>query len=164
MRRTARIRHAVVLLVLLVSLACSLVAFGAGYAVAVARLRASRPPTSDSIVALRVEPTRIPFTRLAAEGTPEWRVAMEELGSRMRRAGTRLVLFVHGSFVGDDPLALARALEATGPVFPHLARALRGFTRGQVSRLLGDLSNFPPDYVEALAAATGIEAAARAST
>jgi hypothetical protein len=146
----------VAILFLLVCVVCSLVAFGAGYAVA--RLRASRRPTSESIVVSRVEPTRIVFTVLAAEGTAEWRVAMEELGSRMRSAGTRLILFVHGSFVGDDPLALARTLEGAVPVFPHLARGLRGFTRAQVSRFLGDLSNFPSDYVDALATATGIEA------
>jgi hypothetical protein len=148
----------VVILILLLCVVCSLVAFGAGYALAVARLRASRPPTSESIVASRLEPTRIAFTRLAAEGTPEWRVDMEELGARMRSAGTRLIFFVHGSFVGDDPLALARTLEGAVPVLPDLARALRGFTRAQVSRFLGDLSNFPSDYVDALAAATGIEA------
>jgi len=144
--------------ILLACVLCSLVAFGAGYAFAVARLRASRPPASGSIVVSRREPTRIAFTRLAAEGTQEWRVAMEELGARMRSAGTRLVLFVHGSFVGDDPLALARTLEGAAPALPDLARALRGFTRAQVSRVLGDLSNFPADYVDALAAATGIEA------
>lgn len=149
-----------VFLVLFVCVVCCLVAFGAGYALAVARLRASQPgpPTSKSIVTSRLEPTRIAFTRLAAEGTEQWRVAMEEVGARMRSAGTRLVFFVHGSFVGDDPLALARTLEGAVPVFPDLARALRGFTRAQVSRFLGDLSNFPPDYVNALAAATGIEA------
>jgi hypothetical protein len=144
-------------LVLLLCVACSLVAFGAGYALAIARLRSSQPRTPESIVATRLEPLRIAFTPSAAEGTPEWRVAMEELGSRMRSAGTRLILFVHGSFVGDDPLALARTLEGAVPVFPHLARALRGFTRAQVSRFLGDLSNFPQDYIDALAAATGIE-------
>jgi hypothetical protein len=150
----------VVFLVLFVCVVCCLVAFGAGYALAVARLRASQPGprTSKSIVTSRLEPTRIAFTRLAAEGTEQWRVAMEEVGARMRSAGTRLVFFVHGSFVGDDPLALARTLEGAVPVFPDLARALRGFTRAQMSRFLGDLSNFPPDYVKALAAATGIEA------
>ncbi len=147
-----------VILILLACVVCSLVAFGAGYALAVARLRPSRSePTSGALVASRLEPTRIAFTPLPAEGTTEWRVAMEELGSRMRGAGTRLVLFVHGSFVGDDPLALARTLEGAVPVFPDLARALRGFTRAQVSRFLGDLSNFPPDYIDALASATGVE-------
>lgn len=147
------------ILALLACVVCSFVAFGAGYALAVMRLRARpRPTTSESILASPLAPTRTVFTDLAAEGSPEWRVAMEELGARMRGAGTRLVLFVHGSFVGDDPLALARTLEGAVPVLPDLARALRGFTRSHVSRFLGDLSNFPADYVDALAAATGIEA------
>jgi hypothetical protein len=153
----------VVFLVVLFCIVCSLVAFGAGYLLAVARLRRSQPsspaPTaSDAIVASDLAPTRIAFTRLAAEGTPEWRTAMQEVGTRMRGAGTRLVVFVHGSFVGDDPLALARTLEGAVPGLSGLARALRGLTRTQVSRFLGDLSNFPQDYVDALAAATGVEA------
>ena len=87
-----------------------------------------------------------------------WSKAEVARSSRMRSAGTRLAVFVHGSFVGDDPLALARTLEGAVPVLPDLARALRGFTRAQVSRFLGDLSNFPRDYVDTLATATGIEA------
>lgn len=116
------------------------------------------PPASESIITTPLEPTRVAFARLAVEGTPEWRTAMEGLGERMRSAGTRLVVFAHGSFVGNDPLALARTLEGAVRVFPNLAQRLRWFTRAQVSRLLGDLSNFPRDYVDTLAAATGLEA------
>jgi hypothetical protein len=83
---------------------------------------------------------------------------MRDLGARMRGSGTRLVVFVHGSFVGDDPLALARMLEGATPYLSRLASALRGLTRAQVSRVLGDLSNFPREYVDALATATGMEA------
>jgi hypothetical protein len=149
----------VLFLVLLACLVGCLAAFGAGYAVAVARLR---PPNEDApplgaIVTSRLAPTRVAFRRLAAEGTPEWHAAMKALGARMRGAGTRLVVFAHGSFVGDDPFALARTLERAVPVLRDLPRALRGFTRAQVSRLLGDLSNFPRDYLDALAGATGLE-------
>jgi hypothetical protein len=131
-----------------------------GYALALARRHPPTvgPPASESIVTTRLEPTRVAFTRLAVEGTPEWRAAMLGLGERMRSAGTRLVVFAHGSFVGNDPLALARTLEGAVRVFPNLAQRLRWFTRAQVSRLLGDLSNFPRDYVDTLAAATGLEA------
>jgi hypothetical protein len=157
---------AALLALVAVGLLCVAAAFGAGYALALRRTRsapalAPTPETdgaNEGIVAARVEPTRVVFARLSAEGTPEWRAAMADLGARMRAAGTRLVVFVHGSFVGDDPLALARTLEGVMPVLPDLARVLRGFTRAQVSRLLGDLSNFPRDYVAALGDATGIEA------
>lgn len=138
----------------------SLVGFVAGYAVAVARLRPPRPPASGSevVVAPQLAPARVPFTPVAVEGTPEWTACMQGLGARLRGAGTHLVVFVHGSFVGNDPLALARAIEGAVPRLSRLASALRGLTRAQVSRFLGDLSNFPPEYVSRLASATGVPA------
>lgn len=147
-----------VFLVLLLCVLSGLVAFGAGYALAIARMLSARPASEGIVVAPHFGPTHVPFTRLAAEGTPEWSAAMQDLGARIRGAGTRLVVFVHGSFVGSDPLALARTLEGATPRLSVLARALRGSTRAQVSRVLGDLSNFPRDYVDALAAATGVDA------
>jgi hypothetical protein len=104
------------------------------------------------------EPARIAFTPHASEGTAEWSRAMADLGARMRDAGVRLVVFSHGSFVGDDPLALARLAEETVPVLPEVARKLRELTRGHVSRLLGDLSNYTAEYVAAFARATGVDA------
>jgi hypothetical protein len=114
------------------------------------------PP--DTPTPAEPQPEKIAFARLAAEGTPEWRLAMFELGERMRAAGVRFVVFAHGSFVGDDPLAIARSVENAVPFLPDIARALRGFTRDQVSRVLGDLSNFSSSYVETFAGATGIDA------
>jgi hypothetical protein len=144
----------------LLCLLCSLVAFLAGYAVAFARLRPLQPPTAQSevIITPHPGPTRVTFTPVATEGTPEWSAAMRGLGARMLGAGTRLVVFVHGSFVGDDPLALARMIEGATPRLSRIAGALRGLTRAQVTRVLGDLSNFAPEYVESLVSATGIEA------
>jgi hypothetical protein len=169
---------ATLIALVVLGLLCLAAAFGAGYAFALIRSAqlAERAPVGspeeagegppDSIVATRLEPSRVAFARLPAEGSDAWRASMAELGSRMRTAGTRLVVFAHGSFVGNDPLALARTLEGAAAIVPgrprfapHLARGLRGFTRAQASRILGDLSNFPPDYVAALAAAIGIEAA-----
>jgi hypothetical protein len=141
----------------------ALAAFAAGYAMAIARLRvpprasASAPPV-DVLAVSVPEPARAAYTPLAAEGTPEWRTAMADVGDRMRSAGVRLVVFAHGSFVGDDPLAVARSIEDAIPGLPDVARALRGFTRAQVSRFLGDLSNFPGEYVATFADATGIDA------
>jgi hypothetical protein len=142
----------------------TLCAFAGGYAVATIRQRRAMPAPSlpietvDDEAAPTAEPVRVAFTPLASEGMEEWAVAMKAVGERMRHAGVRLVVFVHGSFVGDDPLAVARVVEEAAPAFPDIARALRGFTRTQVSRLLGDLSNFSTDYIETFAAATGIDA------
>jgi hypothetical protein len=147
-----------------VVLVLTLCAFAAGYALATIRKRPAMPAPSlpietvDGEASPKAEPARVTFTPLASEGMEEWGLAMKAVGERMRHAGVRLVVFVHGSFVGDDPLAVARVVEEAAPAFPDIARALRGFTRTQVSRLLGDLSNFSPDYIQTFAAATGIDA------
>jgi hypothetical protein len=151
-----------VLLVLLL-LFCASAAFAVGYRVGFARRRALPPPTEPAPpvelhAAPETEPTRVAFVPHAAEGTPEWRRAMADLGERMRGAGVRLVVFAHGSFVGDDPLAIARLVEDAVPALPDVARRLRELTRAQVSRLLGDLSNFTADYVATFARATGLDA------
>jgi hypothetical protein len=169
------------LLIIVIIAVASAVSFAAGYALATARARARRalstspsasqsassppalpapetaPPIDVSAVPEQ-EPARVVFSPLAAEGTAEWRLAMADLGDRMRSAGVRLVAFAHGSFVGDDPLAIARAVESAVPVLPDVARALRSFTRANVSRVLGDLSNFSGAYVRAFAEATGVDA------
>ena len=138
------------------------VAFAAGYVVAVRRVRAlvqaavaeiAPPLREESPV---TEPSRVRFAQDPAEGTTEWQRSMQEIGERMRGAGVRLAFFVHGSFVGDDPLAIAHTVEGALPALPGVGRALRGFTRAKISRVLGDLSNFPRDYVDAFAAATGV--------
>ncbi len=141
-------------------------AFAAGYALALRRRPARAflpeivlPVDAHAAGAEEAPPSaRVAFERGADEGSPEWRLAMAEVGERMRGAGVRLVVFAHGSFVGDDPLALARSVEDAIPTFGAHACALRGFTRAQVHRVLGDLSNFPPDYVESFARATGVAA------
>jgi hypothetical protein len=150
---------------LLLIVLVAVVAFAAGFAVARVRWRSSLMPASKDAPAsppasapTPAEPTRIAFANAAIEGSPEWGSAMKEVGARMRGAGLRLVLFAHGSFVGDDPLAVASLIDDAVPLFPDIARKIRGLTRAHLSRLLGDLSNFSTEYVRAFAQATGVEA------
>jgi hypothetical protein len=49
-------------------------------------------------------------------------------------------------------------VEDAMPGLPDVARKLRQLTRAQVTRWLGDLSNFTPEYVAAFARATGVDA------
>jgi hypothetical protein len=152
--------------VLLLVVVVAVVAFGAGFVAARARVRhralaaetgskALAPPSSK---VLAPEPARVAFASHAVEGSSEWTAALSEVGARMRDAGVRLVVFTHGSFVGDDPLAIASLLDDAVPLFPDIGRKLRGLTRAHVSRLLGDLSNFSDEYVRSFAQATGIDA------
>jgi hypothetical protein len=158
------IRVAVTIPFLVLLLLCfATAAFAVGYRVGIARARSLAPPPEPAPpaglgAAPEAEPTRVAFDPHAAEGTSEWRRAMTELGERMRAAGVRLVVFSHGSFVGDDPLAIARLVEQAVPALPDVARRLRELTRAQVSRLLGDLSNYSADYVATFARATGLDA------
>jgi hypothetical protein len=152
--------------VLLLVLVVAAVAFGAGFGVAAARGRRRRLAATGSAEALALpsekffaaEPTRVAFASRALEGSSEWTAAMGEIGARMRDGAVRLVVFTHGSFVGDDPLAIASLLDDAVPLFPDLGRKLRGLTRAHVSRLLGDLSNFSDEYIRSFGRATGIDA------
>ena len=57
----------------------------------------------------------------------------------MRGSDVRVVVFAHGSFVGDDPIAVARTVEDAVPVLPDIGHALRGVSRSQVSFIGGFL-------------------------
>jgi hypothetical protein len=155
-------------LVFLLVVVVAAAAFATGYYLAAARVRRlalppalprhANPLDASAASGTAVQPTRVAFTPHAPEGTVDWERAMAELGERMRDAGVRLVVFAHGSFVGDDPLALARWVEEAVPALPEAARKLRALTRAHVSRLVGDLSNYTADYVTAFARATGVDA------
>jgi hypothetical protein len=151
------------MLLILLFVLSTVAAFAVGHALASrrharARMLAAASPVDALATTQPQPPEKIAFARLAAEGTPEWRLAMFDVGQRMRSAGVRFVVFAHGSFVGDDPLAIARTVETAVPFLPDVGRVLRGFTREQVSRVLGDLANFSSAYVETFAGATGVDA------
>jgi hypothetical protein len=101
---------------------------------------------------------------LTLEAQPQpWREAMRAVGATLRRANVRLVLFAHGTFVGDEPFALVRALgEQVGRVEPTVgatfARLLTMALAGPArlgGALLGDVGRFTPEYVALFRAALG---------
>jgi len=107
----------------------------------------SRPPSSSVI----------PFDPIAPRGTTStsfdehgeaWRIAMAQVGARLRTANVCAAIFVHGTFVGADPLSIVRLARRTVPRFgPLLERAFRRKTQAHVSALLGDLGTFGDPYV-----------------
>ncbi|MFK5688015.1 hypothetical protein ACI3GN_15920, partial [Lactiplantibacillus plantarum] len=72
---------------------------------------------------------------------------------RFVRADVRAVVFVHGTFAGDDPIALARL--ARSAVGADVERALRRLFKARLDRVLGDAANYPPEYVRLFEAAIG---------
>lgn len=88
--------------------------------------------------------------------SPAWRTAMEDVGQRLHRAGVRQVVFVHGTFVGNDPTQVLSALE--GPLSalrPELLPMLRRLCKLSSDRCLGDLGNYTAEYVTLFERALG---------
>lgn len=82
-----------------------------------------------------------------------WRDAMREIGKRLEDAQVDAIVFVHGTFTGDDPLSTSTLIErAFGAT---LARAFKKTTRTTALRLLGDLGVFGPEYVNLFERALG---------
>ena len=145
----------------------AMVGFAAGFLFARRRSRvASRRVPAEVVPPLEAalpdeqEAKRATFSELAAAETAEWKAEMAGVGERMRGSVVRLVVFTHGTFAGDDPLAIARFVEEAVPGLPEVVRAIRDFTREQVARALGDRSTFSDDYVRTFREATGLDATA----
>ncbi|MBN1209756.1 MAG: hypothetical protein JXB05_33210 [Myxococcaceae bacterium] len=88
--------------------------------------------------------------------SPAWRAAMETVGHRLCRAGVRQVVFVHGTFVGHDPILMLSALE--GPLSalgPGLLPTLRRLCKSSSDRVLGDLGNYTAEYAALFEGALG---------
>ncbi len=85
-----------------------------------------------------------------------WRAAMETVGNRLRRAGVRQVVFVHGTFVGHDPTLMLSTLE--GPLSalgPGLLPTLRRLSKSSSDRVFGDLGNYTTEYAALFEGALG---------
>lgn len=110
------------------------------------------------VPSLRFEPLAARGTRSAelALHAPEWRAEMADVGERLASAGVCGVVFVHGTFAGDDPLSASRMVERAIPsIGPYLARTLRKKTRDYVGRVLGDVGHFGRGYVRLFEEAVG---------
>jgi hypothetical protein len=122
----------------------------------------AEPPLSTSralvLAEIPIVPSSIRFEPVASRGTqsadlslhtPEWKERMARVGDRFADAGVCGIVFVHGTFMGSDPLSaygmMARALPSR--IGPYLARTLRRKTRGYIGRVLGDIGNFGTEYV-----------------
>lgn len=116
-------------------------------------------PPPEGAFAFRTRPGDLGFDRrrLSAAAQAEgWRAAMAEVGRRLERAGVREIVFVHGTFVGDDPTSLLEAMRHyLHRLSPDLERAVRLVTRTRSASLVGDTANYTPEYVEIFAQAIG---------
>jgi hypothetical protein len=123
------------------------------------------PPPPSSWSLLRFE-AGSPIVRgtLTVEAQPQpWREAIRDVGRVLRGADVRLVLFAHGTFVGDEPFALVRALgEQAARLEPTVGNALTKLLALALvgpakigGALIGDVGRFTPEYVSLFEAGLG---------
>jgi hypothetical protein len=113
-------------------------------------------PGTFAVRALEAMPSIVRETPVLEAQSPAWREAMAQAGLRLRRAGVRHVVFVHGTFVGHDPTQLLAALE--GPLTalsPGLMPSLQRLSKLPIDRVLRDLGNYTPEYVSLFQKALG---------
>ncbi len=101
-------------------------------------------------------PTKGADAQALASQPAAWRAEMSTIGGRLRGARVKRIVFVHGTFVGNDTLGVAHALNRTFPkAGGALARAALLFSKRQSDRLLGDNANYVSSYVDLFAEAIG---------
>jgi hypothetical protein len=77
----------------------------------------------------------------------ECRRRMARAATRLRDAGVAAIYLIHGTFAGDDPLALARDLERLSA---PAARFLRAVQKRTTDYLLEEVGNYTPDFARRL--------------
>lgn len=80
---------------------------------------------------------------------------MARVGEIYREANVCAVVFVHGTFTGDDPLAVAKLLRALPAVGARLHKPLRALTKSGIDAVLGDLGTFSTSYAKLFGRAIG---------
>lgn len=83
-----------------------------------------------------------------------WVAAMKDVGKALASAGFPRAIFVHGTFVGQDPVSMTTALRSFFPTLPErLEMAVKGIMKRQCDLILRDNGNFLPDYADLFARA-----------
>jgi len=90
--------------------------------------------------------------------SPIWREKMRAYGEIMKNRGVTNVIFVGGTFAGDDPFGISRLLMQRGSPLGNLgSRLLKKTVKTGVDTLMGDLGNFSPQYITTYSQAIGHE-------
>lgn len=86
------------------------------------------------------------FDEVAEFESDPWKESMARNGEAMKSGNVRKVLFVHGTFAGNDPFGIYGVLKSLG-VSSGITDVLEGMSEKIKHRSLDDLGNFPDDYV-----------------
>lgn len=107
----------------------------------------------------RVFQDEVPFqnkSRTLEAQSPQWRDHMRAAGNILQQERVKGIFFGHGTFLGDDPLGIVRALQLGYPkFFARHEETLRHIIRSNTNRWSRDRANFSPLYVSLFNAALG---------
>jgi hypothetical protein len=94
------------------------------------------------------------FDNIAEFEKKSWQEAMAQQGAAMKKSKVRKVVFVHGTFAGDDPLGIFRLMRSWG--IPSVATNMfEDIGKKIIDKNMDDLGNFTDDYISSYAA--GVE-------
>ena len=95
--------------------------------------------TSDTMI-------KMTFDKFAEFETDPWKKAMVQHGEAMQKSNVRKVIFVHGTFAGDDPLGVYLVMERLG-VPSVITKRFKDISKEITNKNMDDLGNFPDDYI-----------------
>jgi hypothetical protein len=88
--------------------------------------------------------------RLAIDSqSDQWRERMHKCGEQMKRHNLNHVVFISGTFVGNDPFGISRILENSAlPMSKLSSEILKKIAHKGINKLIGDKGNFSHEYVK----------------
>ena len=95
---------------------------------------------------------KIQFEENREFGSDAWKKRMTRNGASLKQQSVRQVIFVHGTFAGDDAFGLFSFLEVLRHAFPQvqpIVEKMREYAKQSVNYFANDLGNFTPEYIEA---------------
>lgn len=91
-------------------------------------------------------------------GSDEWKKRMAENGKVLKDHKVKEIVFVHGTFAGNDAFGMFSFMEPLRQAFPHakpIVEKMKEYAKHSVNFFAKDLGNFSPDYRDAFHNAVG---------
>ena len=103
--------------------------------------------------------TIIPFIEGPKYGDDSWIEALKIIGTELSNKKVRQIFFVHGTFVGNDPLGLLSLLSDFGvtPILDGIKSTLEVVDKDVTDLILDDVGNYSEKYVNDFSQAIGYD-------
>ncbi|MEM1025949.1 MAG: hypothetical protein AAGD10_17510 [Myxococcota bacterium] len=109
-------------------------------------LTQSLPPSAFTLVPSPPGDEGTPKSPKLADQPEDWRAGMAGFGRRFRELGIDHIVFIHGTFVGNDPISVSSTLKTLAPSIDWSAR-VGPLLKGTTNLVFKDHGNFTPAYV-----------------